>query len=200
MTIERGVAWGEHIQTPSGVITVNSDRELAECGPKDFVSLQSGDLFHALGSPHSVIGRTECILVPIDALQCRIDFEDTSVHMLAASSVVVGSWWSSSDYLCLTNGGMYGGRDLTPRAHPNDGKWDLFRLSSTMGYRQRMIARRRSRTGSHLPHPEISVQRLSQFSCDRISQGQRLSIDGVMVKQWTSIHCQVLPDYWQVLL
>lgn len=200
MTIERGVAWGEHIQTPSGVVSVHSDKELAECDPKDFVSLQSGDLFHALGSPQSVVGSSECILVHIDALQCRIDFQDKSSHVMAASSVVIGSWWSSSNYVCLTNGGMYDGLDLTPRAHPNDGKWDLFQLASTMGYRQRMIARRRSRTGSHLPHPHISVQRLSQFSFGRTSRGQCLRIDGVVVREWTSVHCQVLPDYWQVLL
>ncbi len=200
MTIEKGAAWGEHIQTPPRIVSVNSDRELAQCDPKDFVSLQSGDLFHALGSPHSVVGSAKCILVHVDALECRVEFNDESFQILAASSVVVGSWWSSSGYLCLTNGGMFGGLDLTPRAHPNDGKWDLLRLSSTMGFRQRMIARRRSKTGSHLPHPEISVQRLSRFSFERNSRTQRLSIDGAMVKHWSTIHCEVLPDYWQVLL
>lgn len=200
MTIERGVAWGKNLQVPDSVIFVSTDKALADCSPADFVCLLGGDLFQALGSPRAVQAGSERTLVNIDALECRIDTGGTSSTVLAASSVVIGSWWSRTEHVCITNGGMLNGLDLTPRAHPNDGKWDVLRLHKSMDLRQRILARRRSKTGSHIPHPEISNTRLAEVTLQRSNKSQKLVIDGVPVPHWKAVHCQVLPDYWQVLL
>lgn len=200
MTIERGVAWGRTAQVPDNVIFVSTDSALANCSRTDFVSLVGGDLFQSLGSPRPVHVGSERTVVNIDALECRLVQNDISSKMLAASSVVIGSWWSRTEFLCITNGGMLNGLDLTPRAHPNDGKWDVLRLRQSMDLRQRILARRRSKTGSHIPHPDISVTRVSEVSVQRSNKRQKLVIDGVLVEDWSAVHCQVLPDYWQVLL
>jgi hypothetical protein len=200
MTIERGVAWGKSVQVPDNVISASTDKGLAACAPTDFVSLLGGDLFQSLGSPRPVRTNAECTLVNIDALECRIDFSGTSSKVLAASSVVIGSWWSRTEFVVITNGGMLDGLDLTPRAHPNDGKWDILRLHKSMDMRQRILARRRSKTGSHIPHPDISVSRAAEVSMQRVQKRQKLVVDGVPVRHWNAIHCRVLPDYWQVLL
>jgi hypothetical protein len=200
MTIERGVAWGKTVQVPDNVILVRTDNALADCSPTDFVSLLGGDLFQSLGSPRPVQAGSERTVVNIDALECRVVQNGTRSTVLAASSVVIGTWWSRREFVCITNGGMLNGLDLTPRAHPNDGKWDVLRLQRSMDVRQRILARRRSKTGSHIPHPEISVTRVSEVSVERSNKRQKLVIDGVLEQHWSAIHCKVLPDYWQVLL
>ncbi len=200
MTIERGMEWGETILTPDEIMSIGDDHDLAKCNQSVFVSLVGGDLFESLGSPRSVVGHTHSRLVHIDALQCTVSHDDSTREVFAASSVVVGSWISRHEFVCVTNGGMWKGRDVTPRAHPNDGKWDVLRIQTSMGIRQRLIARRRSKTGTHIPHPAVAVHRVSAAAIERTSQRQRLWIDGVSMGDWTSVSCTVLPDYWRVLL
>ena len=50
-----------------------------------------------------------------------------------------------------------GDYDVAPRSHPNDGKTDILRVAATMPLRVRIAARRRARTGTHLPHPQLSL-------------------------------------------
>jgi len=56
--------------------------------------------------------------------------------------------------------GHLGRFEPAPRAHPGDGLLDVIEVSESMNLRQRIMARRRSRTGSHLPHPDISTTRV----------------------------------------
>jgi hypothetical protein len=200
MTIERGVAWGKTVQVPDNIVSVATDSALADCSPADFISLLGGDLFQSLGSPHPVRTGSERTLVNIDALECQLEVSGTNQKLLAASSVVIGSWWSRAEFVCITNGGMLNGLDLTPRAHPNDGKWDVLAIQKSMNLKQRILARRRSKTGSHIPHPDISITRMAEMSFHRAHKRQKLVIDGVPQPQWSSVHCHVVPDYWQVVL
>ena len=200
MTIERGVEWGEIIQTPRDVVSIGSDADLGSCGQAVYVSLVGGDLFESLGSPRSVVDQATCRLVNIDALRCVVTRNGSASEVLASSSVVVGKWTSRKQFVCVTNGGLIQGRDVAPRAHPNDGKWDVLRIVESMSVRQRLIARQRSRTGTHIPHPDITVSRVTSVSVENTQQQQRLWIDGVAMGEWSAVHCTVLPDYWRVLL
>ncbi|MGB1824394.1 MAG: hypothetical protein ACPHO9_07420, partial [Ilumatobacteraceae bacterium] len=56
--------------------------------------------------------------------------------------------------------GHIGRYEAAPRAHPGDGLLDVVEVSDAMPLRQRWMALRRSRTGTHLPHPHISMTRV----------------------------------------
>ena len=49
--------------------------------------------------------------------------------------------------------------DVAPRAHPNDGRFDVVEVSAAMPARARLQAWRRLATGTHVPHPDITTRR-----------------------------------------
>jgi hypothetical protein len=54
--------------------------------------------------------------------------------------------------------------------------------------------------GTHVPHPDISIQRKTHVEITRETPQERLSIDGVAVSNWRAIIIDVEPDYWEVIL
>jgi len=86
-----------------------------------------------------------------------------------------------------------GSWDVAPRAHPNDGRLDVVAVAATMSMRARRQARRRLRTGSHLPHPEITVTRTTTASC-RPERGAVVIIDGGPARRATLVTVTVAPD------
>jgi hypothetical protein len=69
-----------------------------------------------------------------------------------------------------------------------------------MPLKQRFIARRKARTGTHIPHPSIAVTRGTTLTIFREKPQERLSIDGVAVSNWSEISITIQPDYWEVIL
>jgi hypothetical protein len=204
MTIKKGEGWGMRIPMPSSIRQVKSDAELSQCSRSDFVSLSDGDIHRTLGSPHLVNNDSECTLLPIDALQVHVTAPDGSERVfLAASRVEIGNFLSllgRRRYVCITNGGIVKGRNLTPRAHPNDGRFDVLTIDASMTFRNRLIARNKAVTGTHLPHPHISVRQIDTFTTERLGRGERLSIDGCPVANWSEISVALVADYWQVVV
>jgi hypothetical protein len=204
MTIRKGEGWGVRISTPTSIRRAHSDADLSQCSRTDFVSLTDGDIHRTLGSPRPIQKEAECTLLPIDALQIRVGRSDGSEqHVIAASRVEIGSLLSPirrRRFVCVSNGGIVNGRNLAPRAHPNDGRLDVMTIEATMTFRHRLTARKKAVTGTHLPHPRISVRQDDAFSFQKISTGERLSIDGVAIKDWTDVSISILPDYWQVVV
>jgi hypothetical protein len=186
---------------PQDIRVVASDAALATCEQTDFVSLTGGDLFRSLGSPVKVPKGAECTCVHIDALECEVFARDNTVEtLLASSAVLVGTWWSRGGCTWLTNGGLIDSHDVAPRAHPNDGKVDVLEMDSHMPFRQKFLAHRRMRTGTHVPHPNLRLARTEEITIRRTSARQSLRIDGVARPDWSHLRCSVRPDYWQILL
>ena len=100
----------------------------------------------------------------------------------------------------MSNSGFINALNIAPRSHPNDGEFDVVHLSADMPMRQRFIARRRAKTGTHIPHPDISIRRDTELHLSRAAQQERLSIDGVAVSQWKVISISLEPDFWEVIL
>ena len=50
--------------------------------------------------------------------------------------------------------------DVAPRGHPNDGAVELVDVAPTFGLVDRVKAWRRLPTGTHVPHPDITVRRV----------------------------------------
>jgi hypothetical protein len=205
MTIRKGEQWGIEIVAPSSLILLKDDRQLASIKKSDVGVLMAGDIHQALGSPMPVQPGALCTQLEIDAMLVEIQtatFDDVS--QLASSCVEIGTFRPSfihrRRYVCITNGGLVHGRNLAPRAHPNDGVLDSVTLSSAMTFRDRLSAQKKALTGTHLPHPEILVSRGESFSYLRTNKSEHLSIDGQRVMDWVSVRVTVQPDYWKIVV
>ena len=60
------------------------------------------------------------------------------------------------------NAQWHGSFDVAPRSHPNDGRVDVLDASMPIG--ERLKARRRLRTGPHVPHPAIEEHRVAAWA------------------------------------
>lgn len=200
MTIKKGEEWGERISVPHDFHIAEDDADLASYEPNEIIALRRGDMHRALGQPTIPGSTPECTSVHVDALLCRITMRDGSIsERYAASSVSFGTWWSG-EYVIVSNSGFFQGLNIAPRSHPNDGIVELFTISIAMSWRQRFLARRRARTGTHIPHPNLSIQRVQHHSTARTDRRQRLSLDGRAVADWERIDIEVAADHWNLLL
>lgn len=204
MTIRKGEQWGSRIKMPSHIRQVHSDAEIAQCSSSDFISIKGGDIHFALGSPVLLQSELDCTLLQLDALHVHVTLVDGSrSDSFAASCVQIGRFFSPlhrGRFICLTNGGIVGGRNIAPRAHPNDGRFDVMTIDASMSIRDRLTARKKAVTGSHLPHPLISVRQGDAFTEQRRGRHESLSIDGVDIPKWSEISVSILPDYWQIVV
>lgn len=205
MTIRKGEEWGTRIVAPDVITKVGGDRAIAIFSNDHVMSIFKGDLFEALGCPQEVKPGQSCTLLEIDALQCRITFADgTERTELVASCIEVGLFapriGRRSRYICISNAGIVNGRNLTPRAHPNDGIFDVLEISPDISFRNRLQAFKRASTGTHIPHPDISTKRLSESEYFNSGGSEVLRIDHWRIPLWQSIHISVLPDYWKIVV
>lgn len=200
MTIRKGEEWGRPDITPASFFIAEDDRDAASQPPLTPFALCRGDMFTSLGQPRLPKHHTNCTIVPIDAVKCSVSLLDGNEEIIRAfSNVSIGSWWRRR-HIVITNSGFAGGLNIAPRSHPNDGEVDIVTLANDMPLKQRFIARRKAKTGTHLPHPQLTMRRATMATFFRERPQERLAIDGVAVAQWTSISIEVEPDYWQIIL
>ena len=200
MTIRPGEPWGRRVQVPDDLVFAEDDHDAATIEPGQCFALIRGDMHRALGQPRPPERGGECTEVLIDALECTVVSHDgaTTVRW-AFSSVVIGSWWKGA-HTIVSNSGFVGDMNIAPRSHPNDGVADVVRMDPHMTIKQRFIARRRARTGTHVPHPMLSVTRADTASIERQNPRERLSLDGRAVTGWSRVDVRVVPDHWTVVL
>lgn len=203
MTIRKGQPWGHVFEVPLTTRDVDSDWQLARGSKEDIHILLGGDLYAALGQPSAIRVGDSRTLVQIDAMECMISNDTTTYSLHASATIEIGQWFGlgpSRRYLVVTNGGLLEGRNIAPRAHPNDAFVDLMSVDTSMRLRDRIRARKRARTGAHIPHPAISIHRGESFVFTREYKREKLVIDGQSVASWNSIEVHVRPDYWQVIV
>ena len=193
MTIRKGEEWGSPAARPGGLVVAATDAELArlvEADPGGTYALGGGDLHRSLGSPPP---RDEMQLLPMDALRVRFDDEE----MLAVAHVVARNGWWRGALLAVLNCGDIGEWNVAPRAHPNDGHFDIVEVGAEMSLRQRFQARRRLPHGNHVPHPAIAV-RTSESELWTFEQPRDVYVDGVHRGRATRIAIAILPDHFSI--
>ena len=89
-----------------------------------------------------------------------------------------------------------GGWDVAPRSHPNDGVVDVLVIS--MGLGDRMKARKRLATGTHVPHPFIAQRRVS--TAEFRLRPTKIWLDGELVTTLTDFIITVEPDALTIVL
>ena len=204
MVIRRGEDWGRVAIAPSDLVCASSDAELAAHvgeGQKNVV-VTGGDMWRTIGADSRVVVSGEsATYLPIDVMKVEFQLEDQSiVSKIAVSNIVVrptnfrGGWLRGS-LTVVANAQFLGQWDVAPRGHPNDGRVEVTQVDCHMGVRQRLTARSRLSTGSHLPHPLIQTRSLKNFVCESDDLAQHaLWLDGQYMGRVTNLSCEVCSD------
>lgn len=200
MTIERGAPWGRRVPRPDGLVTVGGDAALAAALTVPHhapVTVRRGDMARSLGVAGADLPATSDMIneLPIDLLQVRLD-GGTSLtavaHVVARSPWTRGQWWRGP-ILAVMNAEFIGDWDVAPRGHPNDGRVETFAVDPAMSVRQRMSARRRLRTATHVPHPQITVRSVRSATWT-FPDPLEVAVDGRHVGRARTIEVTVVPD------
>jgi len=198
--ITRGELWGVPTTRTQADVVVHGDLELASSSTDNRLILNGGDIAHSLGDPQAPAIGASCTEVPIDALRLMITLTNGStISQIAASHVMIGHWLRGR-LICVSNSGFIGTKNVSPRAHPNDGLFDVLTLHSSMGIQQRFRARQKSILGTHTPHPLVETSRARTIEFLPLFHSETLRIDGRRIRSWGSIHIEIVPDYWRLLV
>ena len=196
MTIRKGESWGSEVARPSSLRVAHSDAELARwitADPDGAYGVADGDLHRTVGAPGSS-GATMHRL-PIDVLEVEIDGR----HHVAVAHVVVRRRWWRGRVLFVCNVGHVGTWNVAPRAHPNDGRFDVVEIGSSMRMRDRWEARRRLPTGTHVPHPAVTMRATNEWTWSD-QNGARVWVDGEDTGSATAVTVRLRPDAAAILI
>ncbi len=153
------------------------------------VGLAGGDLCATLGGRGDVADRLGCktMLLPVDVGLAVVDGQ--AQHAFVAHVLWRARFWRGPAVAAM-NADLLGAWRPAPRAHPGDGKLDV--VQGQLGLRERLIARKRARTGDHVPHPDIAIARTTQTS---ITLRRRpLWIDGTNVGSCARLELSLAPQ------
>ena len=132
------------------------------------------------------------MVFPIDL--CRLTAP--GVDELFVAHCVARNGWLRGPITAVMNAQFIGGWDVAPRSHPNDGVVDVLVIS--MGLGDRMKARKRLATGTHVPHPFIAQRRVS--TAEFRLRPTKIWLDGELVTTLTDFIITVEPDALTIVL
>lgn len=166
MPIAKGEPWGRPGPAPDDAAHFTTDAELAVAAAAALdggVSLQgwlqSGDLLRTVGGSSGVktVG-AEVQFLPVDLGFVSLDGGEPVPFV--AHVIARRRWWIG-EAAAVMNAAWWGRWYLGPKSHPNDGLLDV--TIGSLPLRQRLEARKRAPSGTHLPHPELRVQRVGRW-------------------------------------
>ena len=196
MTIEKGQAWGAPGPLPADAVVVRSDAEARAVverarragEPVPPLGLLAGDLCRTVGGAgdEARLHSDEAVRLPVDLGAALIDGR---LHWFVAHLVARKRWWRGRVYAAM-NAEYLGRWDVAPRSHPNDGLLDTFDVTMSVG--ERLKARSRLATGTHVPHPGIKERRVAAVQVD--VAGLDVWLDGELLGAADSLSIRVEPD------
>jgi hypothetical protein len=162
---------------------------------ESLISLRGGDLYKSLGGNNKAtsLDDKKSIALKIDLGQIDID---GSQYFFASYCRIANSLqpWHST---FIVNSPVIRNRRISPKGHPGDGKFEIIEFS--MSLRQSLSAYRRSKSGDHLPHPDIKTYRKTEYKA-KLKKNQRVSVDGGIVKSSSDFSMSVIPHAISVVL
>jgi hypothetical protein len=202
MTIGKGTEWGTPGPVPPGLTTREADRSLA----RDLADGREGVVI--AGDMATTIGCSRAPRVGESGRRLPIDLMDVEIVRGVDRSTIVGvshvmireplrkGGRLRGEVHWIMNAQYFAGRDLVPRGHPNDGRVEVLSVAATMGFRQRLLAWSRSRTGRHLPHPHVSVRSVKEITI--LARGRMVVVDGARGGRADEVNIRVRPDAAQL--
>ena len=201
MTIRSGEEWGEKVDSaPEGTRTAFTDRDVAQAlEDRHPVLVRGGTLYQSLGSPVGDVVRRR---LPIDLVEIVDTSSETRIAVSVANICLVqrgpfGRW--RGRVVVVTNCGECSGVTPCPRAHPNDGTLDVLEVDASMRLFQRRLAWKRAESGSHLPHPSLSVWSGAKF-CLTVEPNEQIIVDGVDLKFTGDLELRVVADAGEIFI
>jgi hypothetical protein len=207
MTIKKGQAWGRparELETGPAV-EVHSDAEARAVverarranAPVPPLVLLGGDLTRTVGGTGDAAHAAgpDAMALPCDIGSVLLDGRQ---HWFVAHLVARRSWWRGRVFVAM-NAQFLGAWDVAPRSHPNDGRVDVLDVAAAMGVTERLKARRRLPTGTHVPHPAIDVTRTAAVQ-ETFQPPLRVWLDGVPMGSVGRLSLRVEPDAITILI
>lgn len=184
MTVEKGRPWGEPGGLPAGGVVVRSDAEARTVverarragGPVPAIGLLDGDLCRTVGGTgdEARLRSPEGMRLPVDVGAVLLDGR---LHWFVAHLVARRGWFRGRIFAAM-NAQFIGPWDVAPRSHPGDGILDTLDIS--MGAGERLKARSRLASGTHVPHPGI-VERRTRAGQVEFARAMPIHLDGAPV-------------------
>ena len=196
MTIEKGMPWGVAVPSPTDLRIAPTDRDAREFVVAQRergtslrpLGLGGGDLARTMGGGHGRFPGT-VTKAQVDLLRVQAGERVT----WAVAHVVARRSWQRGEVLLAMNAEFYGDYDVAPRSHPNDGKVDIVHVAVDMPWRARRAAAKRARTGTHLPHPQLSTRQVADYSV-QFARPLVIWVDGVRWETASDLTVTVEPD------
>lgn len=203
MTVRRNEPWGIAAMLPDGAPIASSNAELRRLitcqrtgdAPAAPVGVVGGDLWRVVGAPAGGADRLRsghARTAPIDLIEVTADGE---MHWACVGAIARNSWWRGPVVVAMSAESL-GPWRLAPAAHPNDGRLHVLSTGleqPTLSTTQRVLARRRLRSGAHVPHPAIAVRRVERWE-HRFDRPLGLWLDGEMVGRCRELSLAIRPD------
>ena len=203
MTIRRGEPWGTAAPLPPGAPIASSNSELrrevtsqrAGIGESGPVGVIGGDLWQVVGAPSGGTRRVrsdQAHTAPVDLIAVTADGDS---RWACVGVIARNSWWRGP-VVAVMSAELVGQWRVAPAAHPNDGRLHVLETGlngPSLSLRERMLARRRLRLGTHIPHPSISVRRVADAEY-RFERPMALWLDGERVGRCRELSVAVVPD------
>jgi hypothetical protein len=197
VTIRKGEPWGEPGPLPADGIVVRSDAEARAAvtaahrsgAPLPTLGLLGGDLCRALGGTgdEARLRSPEAMTLPVDLGAVLVDGR---LHWFVAHLVARRGWWRGR-VVAVMNAQHLGPWDVAPRGHPDDGRLDV--LDGDLPLGDRWKARRRLRTGTHVPHPAIAERHVAALQLE-LAAGVHVWLDGEDLGPARTLSIRVEPD------
>ena len=197
MPIAQGEPWGAPGALPPDGVVVRTDAEaraVVERAWRDgavvpTLGLVGGDLCRTVGGrgDEARLRTAEAVTLPIDLGSVLLDGVQ---HWFVAHLVVRSSWWRGR-VVAVMNAQWIGRWDVAPRSHPNDGLLDVF--DGDLSFDDRLKARRRLLTGTHVPHPGIRQRRVPAVHLE-FDRPTPVWLDGDRVGSARTISARVVVD------
>jgi hypothetical protein len=197
VTIEKGQVWGRPGPLPADGVVVHSDAEARRIvegakrahRPIPPLGLLGGDLCRTVGGrgDEARLHSEDAMTLPVDLGSVLIDGK---LHWFVAH-LIVRRRWNSGRIIAVMNAQWLGHWDVAPRSHPGDGLLDSF--DSNLSFNDRLKAKRRLPSGTHVPHPGIEEyrNRAMQLELDR---PMPVHLDGEYVATARLLSIRVEPD------
>ncbi|HEY8057369.1 MAG TPA: hypothetical protein VID94_01390 [Acidimicrobiales bacterium] len=203
MTVEKGRDWGSPGGLPEDGVIVHTDAEAravvtaARRAQEEIppLGLLGGDLCKTVG------GRgDEARLRSEGAARLNVDLGsvlvDGRLHWFVAH-LVTRRGWLRGPLFGAFNAQWLGPWDVAPRAHPGDGQLEIVEVTMSAG--DRLKARRRLPTGTHVPHAGIRIRRADAVQRD-LPKGHAVWLDGERLGPAATVSVRVEPDVLRVVV
>ena len=198
MVIKSGGEWGREYNKGCPSHLTKTDKEIGDLVESSWateseiplIGIVGGDIWRAAGSPNGGVQRLNTDKARKAAIDVGEVWLDGRRHAVAAHVLFQKNWWRGP-ITAIMNSEWRRTWRVAPRAHPNDGWFDL--VAGDLSIHQRWLAWQRIKTGDHLPNSNLESRRIKEFT-HKFPKGTRAVIDGVFVGKCEDVTLRVLPD------